>query len=74
MWLLFNRTSTIKTLGLGKFGKQPAEKELSFNFLILNYIKLTMITRGACAETRQVQVFDAPMFTFWNKWVFISYV
>lgn len=33
-----------------------------------------MITRGVCAETRQVQVFDALMFTFWNKWVFISYV
>lgn len=26
MWLLFNITSTVKTLGLGKFGKQPAEK------------------------------------------------
>lgn len=26
IWLLFNITSTVKTLGLGKFGKQPAEK------------------------------------------------
>lgn len=64
MWLLFNRTSTVKTLGLGKYGKQPAEKYLSCNFLILNYIQLTMITKAVFAETRQVQVFDIQCLHF----------
>lgn len=64
MWLLVNATSTVKTGGLGKFGKQPAEKQLSFNFSILNYIKLTMITRGVSAETRRVQGFDANVYVW----------
>lgn len=66
MWLLVNATSTVKTGGLGKFGKQPAEKQLSFSFLILNYIKLTMITGGVSAKTRRVQGFDADVY-IWEQ-------
>lgn len=33
-----------------------------------------MITRGVCAEIGQDQVFDALLFTFWNKPGCILYV
>lgn len=65
VWLLVNATSTVKT-GLGEFGKHPAEKQLSLNFLILNYIKLAMIIRGVSAETSPVQGSDTSVY-IWEQ-------